>query len=176
MFKISEIGNTPEGSIGVINDKNGNLSQVFIRKQYSPPEEEPDFTVTETTYGMDSIYGQGLYKALLLTSTHATPLLTPEISTDDAESVLAPVLESLPDESIILVGNPNTHCSDFSLAVKKNGEWVISGCGSANYEYAPSYLDAKWVNANTVEEGAPEMEFEGSVTVFPYTIDTSVHR
>lgn len=175
MFKISEIGNAQEGSIGIIYDKDGNLSQVFIRKQYSPSE-TPDFVITETTYEMNSIYGQGLYKALLLTSTHATPLLASEVSTADAEGVLAPVLESLPDGSIILVGNPNTYCSDFVLAVKKNGEWVISGCGAANYELAPSYLDVKWVNAGTVEEGSPEMEFEGSVTVFPYTIDTSVHQ
>lgn len=181
-FAIKEIGSLPEGSVGLIRDKNGNAVQAFLRKQYHEPD-EPTFTVTEHDYGdLDHLEEGGI--ARLLSRVHNLPLVPVieegfdwddeaefEIALDHLEGNLA----IAPVGSVILVGNPRTAFSDFTLALKTGvNTWLESGCGCGTYETTNLVVPVVYTPETDEEMEQGLEEYEGSIEVFPYLIDTSI--
>lgn len=181
-FAIKEIGSLPEGSVGLIRDKNGNAVQAFLRKQYHEPD-DPTFTVTECDYGdIDGLEEDGI--ARLLSRVHNLPLV-PVIEENfdwDDESEFEIALDHLeanlsiaPIGSVILVGNPRTAFSDFTLALKTGvNTWLESGCGCGTYETTNLVVPVVYTPETDEEMEQGLEEYEGSIEVFPYLIDTSI--
>lgn len=186
MFKVSEIGSLPEGSVGVIKDDDGQVVQAFIRKQYNPPEEGPEFVLTESEYPLSTLtefFDEDSVERVL-TARSAEPLFPsgkPSFDWDDDADIEEALdyfeanLMLPPPGTIVLLGDTRSNFSTFVLAKKQDEQsWLISGCGYGDYETTGIKTERLYTPDSDEEMIAGEETYAGSLEVFPYTIDTSV--
>lgn len=194
MFKTSDILELPEGSIGLIRKEDGKVVQAFLRKQFGI-DTEPSFVVTDRVYEVEDVISDLYFSDGFSTDLKYLKVLgdkTIQADPDgklplfDAEELIEELnghsftldqedsfviqeimgkVSELEEGAVLVLGDTDTEFSDFTLAVKIDGEWHHNNCSIATkLDPSLSMIDGslKW----------EEQEYNGRLQVFPYTINT----